>query len=465
MDFHSSGTVCSPTRATILTGRNHFRDCVNYVYGCSDMTECVPNFLFAPNHTFTVPMAVQEADPHYKSMFSGKWHLGSFYNDSEAFGGVTSSPVTHGFSWFNATVEVAPTATTNCNCRDDWESSCMYGHYHGTNHCQGKEGPGGNNCCFNYWWPADEDHGIGNLTEQVPPDDTEYLSDAFERYLVSRDGKPFMAQISFHNCHIPYIGTTHWRQECAAGRSCKPGNYSDAQLDFYACLNELDDAVGRVLASLEKHDYRENTMLWLTTDNGPEGNCQPEGRCTADHFQTWPGSAGPLRGRKRDIWEGVHRVPGIISWPAVIADNRVSWDLVATVDFLPTVMEVLKVNRPAAQADWGFDGRSVMPLLQGKGPLPERGMGWMYQNPSQVGYRYGKWKYVNGTKSCSNADCRKPLLFDLEADLAEANDVSHKYPDVLEAITANFTAWFDSVMRSRNQEQNCPAFALELEAD
>ena len=160
-----------------------------------------------------------------------------------------------------------------------------------------------------------------------------------------------------------------------------------------------------------------------------------------------------------------HRVPGIISWPAVIADNRVSWDLVATVDFLPTVMEVLKVNRPAAQADWGFDGRSVMPLLQGKGPLPERGMGWMYQNPSQVGYRYGKWKYVNGTKSCSNADCRKPLLFDLEADLAEANDVSHKYPDVLEAITANFTAWFDSVMRSRNQEQNCPAFALELEAD
>ena len=104
--------------------------------------------------------------------------------------------------------------------------------------------------------------------------------------------------------HIPYIGTTHWRQECAAGRSCKPGNYSDAQLDFYACLNELDDAVGRVLASLEKHDYRENTMLWLTTDNGPEGNCQPEGRCTADHFQTWPGSAGPLRGRKRDIWEG-----------------------------------------------------------------------------------------------------------------------------------------------------------------
>ena len=57
-DFHSGGTVCSPTRATILTGRNHFRDCVDYVYGCSDMTECVPSFNFAPQKTFTVPMAV-----------------------------------------------------------------------------------------------------------------------------------------------------------------------------------------------------------------------------------------------------------------------------------------------------------------------------------------------------------------------------------------------------------------------
>ena len=59
-DFHSGGTVCSPTRATVLTGRNHFRDCVDYVYGCSDMTECVPSFNFAPQKTFTVPMAVRD---------------------------------------------------------------------------------------------------------------------------------------------------------------------------------------------------------------------------------------------------------------------------------------------------------------------------------------------------------------------------------------------------------------------
>ena len=74
-DGHSGGTVCSPTRATILTGRNHFRDCVDYVYGCSDMTECVPNFEFAPQRTFTIADAARAAPGGYKSYFGGKWHL------------------------------------------------------------------------------------------------------------------------------------------------------------------------------------------------------------------------------------------------------------------------------------------------------------------------------------------------------------------------------------------------------
>ena len=72
-DFHTGGTVCSPTRATVLTGRNHFRDCVQYVYGCSDMTECVPSFEFAPQGTFTIGDAARAANKNYSSHFGGKW--------------------------------------------------------------------------------------------------------------------------------------------------------------------------------------------------------------------------------------------------------------------------------------------------------------------------------------------------------------------------------------------------------
>eukprot|EP00045_Choanoeca_perplexa_P010428 m.105203 g.105203 ORF g.105203 m.105203 type:complete len:534 (-) comp15277_c0_seq1:117-1718(-) len=454
-DFHTGGTVCSPTRATILTGRNHFRDCVNYVYGCSDMTQCVPDFQFAPNKTFTIGEAAREADPSYGSMFWGKWHLGSFYNDSEALGGLTSSPVTHGFDHFNATVEVAPTATTNCNCRKDWSENCLYGHYNGTNHCAGHVGPDGTNCCFNYWWDANEDHGVTNYTKPVPQDDTEYLTDSFDRFMDARDGNPFVAHVSFHNCHIPYIGTPEARADCASGKTCKPGTYSDAQLDFYACLNELDAAVGRVLNKLESTGYRDNTMIWFTTDNGPEGNCQPEGRCTADHFKTYPGSAGPLRGRKRDIWEGGHRVPGIISWPAVVKDNRQSNETVVTMDVLATIMDVLDVERPSSQADWAFDGQSVMPILTGQGQFETRSIGWMYQNVKQNGFRHGPWKLVNNSKSCTHPDCAKPMLFNLDTDIGETTDVSEQNPDVFRAILANFTTWYESVLHSRAAENTC----------
>jgi arylsulfatase A len=72
-DFHTGGTVCSPTRATILTGRNHFRDCVNYVYDCSDPTQCTPDFEFAPQRTFTIADAVRAAGQGYVSHFGGKW--------------------------------------------------------------------------------------------------------------------------------------------------------------------------------------------------------------------------------------------------------------------------------------------------------------------------------------------------------------------------------------------------------
>ena len=338
-DFHTGGTVCSPTRATVLTGRNHFRDCVNYVYGCSDMTECTPDFEFAPRRTFTIGDAVRAANKGYRSHFGGKWHLGSFYNDSEALGGITSSPVTHGFDDYNATVEVAPTATVNCQCNASWAESCDFGHNEQMGHCAGSKGPDPNasaGCCFNYWSPdADAPHAVTNFSQPTPDDDAVYNADAFVRFLESRDGAPFLAQVSFHNCHIPFVGTPSRRAVCNSSAECEPPlpgalPYNSQELDFYACLNELDNSIGTVLDALRRLGYYDNTMTWFSVDNGPEVNCKPEGRCGSGTTGVIPagtlhrpacagaGSAGPLRGRKRDVWEGGHRVPGIISWPAVV---------------------------------------------------------------------------------------------------------------------------------------------------
>jgi hypothetical protein len=77
-DSHSGGTVCSPTRGSVLTGRTPLRDCINGVYGCSDMTECVPHFEFAPQKTFTIGHAARAASPAYVSQHWAKWVSGAF---------------------------------------------------------------------------------------------------------------------------------------------------------------------------------------------------------------------------------------------------------------------------------------------------------------------------------------------------------------------------------------------------
>jgi hypothetical protein len=186
------------------------RDCINGVYGCSDMTECVPHFEFAPQRTFTIGDAARAASPEYVSQHWAKWHLGSFFNDSERYGGLTSSPTTHGFDRFNSTVEVAPTGTTNCECKQEWQKNCLYGHYGKMTHCGGKQGPDPDSkpgCCFNYWWPDEsQPHGIMNLSQPIPPDETEYISDSFDRFLVGLDGRPFVGSLRY-----TYAARTHAR--------------------------------------------------------------------------------------------------------------------------------------------------------------------------------------------------------------------------------------------------------------
>ena len=229
MDMHSGGTVCSPTRATVLTGRNHFRDCVNYVYDCSDMTECTPDMDFAPQRTFTIADAARAASKPgamYTSAHFAKWHLGALYNDSEKYGGITSSPATHGFDFFQSTVEVAPTATTNCQCNASWQGQCDFGHNVPTEHCTGGPGPDPNaapGCCFNYWKPdVARAHGVVNLTIPTPDDDAAFNAEAFVSFLETLSGQPFVAQVSFHNCHIPFVGTPARKAACNSSAECAP---------------------------------------------------------------------------------------------------------------------------------------------------------------------------------------------------------------------------------------------------
>lgn len=349
------------------------------------------------------------------------------------------------------------------------------------------------------------------------------MTEAFNGFVESRESRPFVAQISFHNCHIPFIGSQTARAACAANTTCRapePGAlpYTGEELDYYrsqphtrstrhvsfgqvtmailvkgnshvssrhfrptqtllptqlpltlcSCLTELDSAFGRVLDTLETHGFLQNTMIWFTSDNGPEVNCKPAGFCGGTQHRPTeaPGSAGILRGRKRDVWEGGHRVPGIVSWPGRVRGHWVSWETVSTVDFLPTVMEVLGVVRPAAQAGWKMDGTSLVSLLTGgaNATLSPRGMGWYYgigpdgAIPSVqrgYGFRFGKWKFIHGSRSCTEESCRYPQLYDLSIDLGETRNVNETYPHIFKEIQRQFATWHNSILYSRAGESMC----------
>jgi arylsulfatase A-like enzyme len=149
-------------------------------------------------------------------------------------------------------------------------------------------------------------------------------------------------------------------------------------------------------------------------------------------------------------------------------DATYSWETVVTMDFLPTVMDILGVDRPPEQQSWPLDGRSILPLVRNPSTFQwekhtqegarEIGIGYYDANTTLVngwGYRYGRWKYVEGSSSCKDDACRKAQLYDLETDLGERHDVSAEHPDILANLQKKFWVWHASIMKSRRDESRC----------
>lgn len=193
------------------------------------------------------------------------------------------------------------------------------------------------------------------------------------------------------------------------------------QKDHAAMITRMDADVGRLLRRLRELGIDEKTVVFFTSDNGPH----KEGGADPAFFR----SAGPLRGYKRDLYDGGIRVPMLVRWPGVVQPGSVS-DLVwASWDFLPTAVELGGANAPA-----GLDGISVVPTLIGepragrKQPTHDYLYWEFHERGFQQAVRTGDWKAVR-----SKAD--GPLeLFDLRTDIGERNDVAPAYPDIVSRI-------------------------------
>ena len=240
---------------------------------------------------------------------------------------------------------------------------------------------------------------------------TDLVTDYGVDFLRRRGGEPFFLYLAHEAPHYPYQG----RGDAALRKPGDPGKVQGAREDKAAAYAEiiaaLDDGVGRILAELEALGLRERTYVFFLSDNGPAA----------------VGSSGPWRGKKGTVWEGGHRVPGLIAGPG-IAPRR-SAQTVMGMDVAPTLLRLAA----GAEATIRFDGIDLSPLLFSDATLPPRDLLWTHDK--QAALRRGTWKLVLPN---ANVEDATPQLFDLATDPAEADDRAAELPDRARAMLEDF---------------------------
>ncbi len=395
--FYSAAPVCSPTRASCLTGRHPYRTGVFFA-----------NTGILRPEEMTIAEILKSQG--YNTGHFGKWHLGTLTaSEPDANRGgdkhpeLFNPPSAHGFDIFFSTESKVPTwdpmkapATYSkpesrkfgWNCIKAGQQSKPYG---------------------THYWTRD-----GKVTDDLDGCDSRIMMDralAFiEKSAVSKI--PFLAVIWFHAPHLP----------CVAGpKYAEMYKDQDFNMQQYAgCITAVDDQMGRLRAKLKELGINDNTMLFFTSDNGPENGT--------------PGESGEYRSRKRSLYEGGVRVPGLLTWPNRVKQPLVTDVPVVTSDYLPTIIDVLGIDLPANQ----LDGISVLPLLEGR----------EFKRPAPIGFVSSGQKVFNGQKYKLYASGRKAELYNMETDPYEKSNVARAHPEVVKQLQEGFSKWYSTCQDS-----------------
>ena len=200
------------------------------------------------------------------------------------------------------------------------------------------------------------------------------------------------------------------------------GSQPEAHAAFAAMVNSLDDYVGDVMQELERLGIADNTLVIFTSDNGPHR----EGGHDPDYFD----SNGPVRGYKRDLYEGGIRVPMIVQWPGKVKPSSVSPHVSAFWDVFPTIAEIVGIEIPDK-----LDGISFLPTLTGDGE--QRRHEYLYWEFHELGgrqaVRAGDWKGVRYNVAERPASTLE--LYDLAKDPGETQDLAQLHPEVVRRLS------------------------------
>jgi arylsulfatase A-like enzyme len=241
------------------------------------------------------------------------------------------------------------------------------------------------------------------------------------KFIESAGKGPFFLYFAAHDPHVPRVPHPRF-----AGKSGM-GPRGDAILQF-------DDNVGTILAALDRLGLKENTLVLLSSDNGPvvdDGYIDDAVEKLGDHKP-----AGPLRGGKYSAFEGGTRVPFILRWPARVKAG-VSPALVCQVDFPASFAALTGQKGPES----GRDSQNVLPALLGEDAV---GRAELVEQGGPLALRQGNWKFIpsnpgpakNKNTNSETASAPQPQLYDLSQDLGERENLAKRKPERVEQMAA-----------------------------
>lgn len=430
-DAHSPATVCTPSRYSLLTGQMAFR----VPNGGTVFTGVGGPCLIATGR-LTLPAMLKKQG--YATAAVGKWHVGLTVRDAggkplhdgglEAVGRIDYSrrieggPLDHGFDRFFGTA---------CCPTTDW----LYAFIDGDRIPVPPTRPLDRSTLPKH--PYADDCREGLIAPDFPMEEVDLVFlERSRKFLAQhvRDSpdRPFFLYHATQAVHLPSFAGKDFRGKTKAG----------PHGDF---IHEFDWIVGELMRELERHGLAENTLVLVSSDNGPETTSVIHMR--ADHGHD---GANPWRGMKRDSWEGGHRVPLIARWPGRVKPGTTSDQLVCLTDVMATVAAITGAELPPDAAEDSFD---LLPVLEGLATAPIRPylLTQAFGGDRTLSIRRGDWKYLDHPGSGGNRYDRgglKPFalpetapgasgqLYDLAADPGETRNLDPAEPEVVNELRA-----------------------------
>ena len=430
-DAHSPSTVCTPTRYGLMTGQMPFR----VPRGGSVFTGVGGPSLIERGR-LTLPAMLRKKG--YATAAVGKWHIGLTFRDAagnpikaagmEGVGlvdytrRIEGGPLDHGFDRFFGTA---------CCPTTDW----LYAFIDGDRIPVPPAGPLPRTTLPMHVYANDCRQGVIAPDFDMLEVDMVFLQKSREfiqQHMRSTPERPFFLYHATQAVHLPSFPGKDFRGKTRAG----------PHGDFIA---EFDHLVGELMRELDKHGLADNTLVILSSDNGPETTAIVHMR--ADHGHD---GAKPWRGMKRDAWEGGHRVPFIVRWPARVKAGTTSDQPACLTDVMATVAAITGAELPRDAAEDSF---SLLPAFEGKAAAPIRSylLTQAFRGSQTLSIRRGQWKLIAHRDSGGNrydqgelkpyalpeTDPDAPAqLYDLESDPGETTNLYSKKPEIVKELQA-----------------------------